>query len=102
MCAKLRYNKYRARHTSTGNILPSRRPRDFTKKEKYECEYDDYGHITSLKIYEWVNVGEDYVFKTSVASEYHQLKPKKTLNVLRSGLPICLTEIRAILLYPIL
>ncbi|MDR2384370.1 MAG: T9SS type A sorting domain-containing protein [Tannerella sp.] len=40
-------------------------------KEKYECEYDTYGHITSLRVYEWD--GSDYTSQQSVVREYHQL-----------------------------
>jgi YD repeat-containing protein len=42
-----------------------------SEKSKYECEYDNYGHITSLKVYEWD--GSNYASSASVVSEYHQL-----------------------------
>lgn len=40
-------------------------------KEKYECEYDAYGHITSLISYGWD--GSDYAIQYSIVREYHQL-----------------------------
>ncbi|MDR2692056.1 MAG: hypothetical protein LBB73_07170 [Dysgonamonadaceae bacterium] len=58
------YRKYPPVPSSTGF---------YNLKEKYECEYDNYGHITSLKIYEWNKSQEDYTFKVSVVSEYYQL-----------------------------
>ncbi|MDR1222097.1 MAG: T9SS type A sorting domain-containing protein [Tannerella sp.] len=44
---------------------------DERRKSKYECEYDSYGHITSLKLYEWN--GSEYVSSGYVVNEYHQL-----------------------------
>jgi hypothetical protein len=47
----------------------------YGKNEKYECEYDDYGHITSLKYYVVVPsiLGYDYVLHTSVVNEYRRM-----------------------------
>jgi hypothetical protein len=50
-------------------------------KVKYECQYDAYGHITSLKTYYYTEQGNDseehfenvYVLQDSIVNEYHQL-----------------------------
>jgi hypothetical protein len=48
------------------------------RKSKYECEYDDYGHVTSLKYYDrnadpFNPDGWNYVLQYSVVIEYHRL-----------------------------
>jgi hypothetical protein len=59
-----------ARPTTVYRELPFDYPEQ-SESLKYECEYDSYGHITSLKHYEWD--GSKYVFTGSVESEYHRL-----------------------------
>jgi hypothetical protein len=49
---------------------------DANTKKKYECEYDIYGHITSLKYYiydDFDDKGGNYVYRDSFVNEYHQL-----------------------------
>jgi hypothetical protein len=45
------------------------------ERQKYECEYDNYGHITALKTYLPIPsmTGFDYVLQTSVVNEYRQM-----------------------------
>jgi YD repeat-containing protein len=52
-------------------------------KYKYECEYDEYGHVTSLKCYEWD--GEDYVFRGSAARGYHRLPSGEFVKIKDEG-----------------
>jgi hypothetical protein len=43
------------------------------RKLKYECEYDTYGHVTSVKLYVWDDSHNDYIFLGSSENEYLQL-----------------------------
>ncbi|MDR0412715.1 MAG: T9SS type A sorting domain-containing protein [Dysgonamonadaceae bacterium] len=43
------------------------------QKWKYECTYDTYGHVASVKLYEWNSEQETYTLRGSVEREYHRL-----------------------------
>lgn len=46
-------------------------------KSKYECEYDVYGHITSLRLYEWNSHSGTYILSGYRVCEYLQLPNSK-------------------------
>ncbi|MDR0427967.1 MAG: hypothetical protein LBH12_05120, partial [Dysgonamonadaceae bacterium] len=52
----------------------------YGQKSKYECEYDVYGHVVSVRLYEWNNDSETYEFRGASVREYHQLPNGEFVN----------------------